>query len=476
MMGVAPEPTSDVPLRSAASAFRASPALQPGVAVPATVRKKGFALEDAMSKSRPQVVIIGGGFGGLAAARALRKAPVDITLIDRANHHLFQPLLYQVASAALAPGDIAEPIRSVLSRQKNAAVRLAEVVGIDVDAKQIRTDDGDDVPYDLLVVAAGARHAYFGHPEWEAFAPGLKTIDDALEMRRRLLGAFEEAEWTTDPERRAQLLTFVVVGGGPTGVELAGAISDIARQTLSGDFRHISPADAKVMLVEGSGKVLGALDDPLPQHAKNHLESLGVEVRLNTFVTGMDADGVDLGDERVQACTIFWAAGNEASPLGKMLNVPLDRQGRVVVTQDLSIPNHRDVTVIGDLAHFAHGVEAPLPSVAPVAIDMGTYVGRNWRDRLEGRDLPLFYHRDKGSMATIGHRLAVAQVGPLRLKGFVAWVIWLFVHLMTLVGHRNRVLVFLKWAWAWITWERSARLVWNNPRGERVKKAREDAA
>ena len=446
------------------------------VAAPPTVYRTGFALEVSVSHARPQVVIIGGGFGGLATARALRRAPVDVTLIDRANHHLFQPLLYQVASAALAPGDIAEPIRSVLSRQKNAAVRLAEVVGIDVEAKQVRTDDGDDVPYDLLVVAAGARHAYFGHPEWERFAPGLKTIDDALEMRRRLLGAFEEAEWTQDPDRRAQLLTFVVVGGGPTGVELAGAISDIARQTLSGDFRYISPEDAKVMLVEGSGKVLGALDDPLPEHARKHLESLGVEVRLNTFVTGMDAEGVDLGDERVLTRTVFWAAGNEASPLGKMLGVPLDRQGRVCVTEDLSIPGHRDVTVIGDLAHFDHGVEAPLPAVAPVAIDMGTYVGRTWQDRLAGKDLPLFSHRDKGSMATIGHRLAVAQVGPLRLKGFVAWVIWLFVHLMTLVGHRNRVVVFTKWAWAWLTWERSARLVWNNPRRARVPDAEEEAA
>ena len=405
------------------------------------------------------VVIVGGGFAGLAAARSFRGTPVQVTLVDRANHHLFQPLLYQVASAALAPGDIAEPIRSVLASQPNVNVRLGEVSQIDAPAKRVCVD-GDWVGFDKLIIAAGARHAYFGHPEWEAHAPGLKTIADALEVRRRMLGAFERAEWTDDEAERERLLTFVVVGGGPTGVELAGAIRDIATDTLARDFKRVDTSRARVLLVEGGDSVLNGFEPQLQGHARAHLESLGVELRLGTFVQGIDAGGVDTNHGRIDAATVLWAAGNRASQLGDGLDVPQDRMNRVMVEADLSVPGHPDVFVVGDQAHFGHDRDSAVPGVAPAAMQMGQHAAANVLADVAGAPRKPFVYIDRGSMATIGRRLAVAQIGRFQFRGFVAWALWVFVHLMTLVGHRNRLVVFGKWAWAWLTYERSARLVW----------------
>jgi NADH dehydrogenase len=411
--------------------------------------------------SLPHLVVIGGGFGGLAVVQALRGAPVRITLIDKRNHHLFQPLLYQVATANLAPSDIAEPLRSVLARQANAEVLLGEVVEVDLQARCVRTHD-QEVPYDHLVVAAGMRSSWFGHDDWEAHAPGLKTLGDALEIRRRVLSAFETAEWTQDPAERTRLLTFVVIGAGPTGVELAGAIKEVACQTLPSDFRHIDPRQTRVVLIEAGPAVLPSFVPELQEAARRSLVALDVEVRTGEPVVNLTAGEVVLKGETIQAATVLWAAGVRGAPLGERLGVAVDRAGRVPVQPDLSLPDHPEVYVIGDLAHFAHGLERPLPGVAPVAQQMGRHVAANLRATLAGRPRTPFVYRDHGSMATIGRSHAVADLGFLRLTGFLAWLVWVFVHLMTLVGHRSRAVVFVKWAWAWWSSDRSSRLLWQD--------------
>jgi len=412
-----------------------------------------------------RVVIIGGGFGGLATARALRKEPVEITLIDRRNHHLFQPLLYQVATAGLAPTDIAEPIRGILAKQRNATVRLAEAEAIDREGKAVVLSDGDRVPYDTLVVAAGAGPSYFGHPEWQRHAPALKTIGDALDIRRRVLEAFEEAEWADDPDVRSALLTFVVVGAGPTGVELAGALAEIAFHTLRRDFRRFDPAQAKVILVEGTDAVLPPYPETLQKSARRQLESLGVEVRLGARVEEVDGEGVTIGGERIPARTVLWAAGVQGAEVGGSLDVPLTRTGQVVVEPDLSIPGHRDVFVIGDLAHVEQPDGSVVPGVAQGALQMGTFVGQCLKDDRAGRPRGSFRYWDKGNMATIGRRRAVMDAMGIRLSGLLAWLAWVVVHLVFLVTYRNRLLVFTKWAWAWVTFERASRLIWQGEPG-----------
>lgn len=414
--------------------------------------------------STSQVLIIGGGFGGMAAARALRNAPVQVTLIDRRNHHLFQPLLYQVASAALSPGDIAEPIRAMLSHQANARVLLSEVVNIDLEDRRVDLADRS-LRYDHLVVAAGATHSYFGHDEWAENAPGLKTLDDALEIRQQILLAFERAEWTSDSSERDMLLTFVVVGGGPTGVELAGALSEIARKTLSQDFRTIDPARARVILVEAGAGVLPGFPPPLAGKALAQLHQVGVETLLGRPVEGVDASGVVLaGGERIAARTVIWCAGVAGSALARTLGVELDRAGRVVVEANLTVPGHPEAAVIGDLASFSHQSGRPLPGVAQVAVQMGRCAAENIVADLAGRPRQPFHYRDYGSMATIGRSKAVAVIGGVKLGGYPAWLLWLSVHLMALVGFRNRMVVLVQWAWSYLTWQRNSRLI----RGERT--------
>lgn len=404
---------------------------------------------------RTHLVILGGGFAGLTLARGLRKSSFRITLVDRRNHHLFQPLLYQVATAGLAPGDIAEPIRRILKGQENIQVRLAEATGIDVQNKVVQLDDGE-LSYDKLVVATGARHHYFGRPEWAEHAPGLKTIGDALTMRKRLLSAFERAEWTDDAELRRQLLTFVVVGAGPTGVELAGAIKEVALRTLRDEFQTINPEkDASVILVEAGPTVLGSFPEPLPDKARAQLDRLGVDVRTGTAVKDIQADSVTIGDEVIQSCTVFWAAGVQASSLGADLGVSVDRAGRVPIEPTLNVAGQPDVYVLGDLATLEQD-GTPLPGVAPVAIQQAEHLAKNLK---RGRH-SAFRYRDYGSMATIGRSKAIVDFGFVRFSGFFAWLLWVFVHLMTLVGFRNRLVVFVKWAWAWFTFDRSSRLVW----------------
>lgn len=409
---------------------------------------------------RPRVVILGGGFAGLATAQALDGADLDVVVVDRRNHHLFQPLLYQVATASLAPSDIAEPIRHILARQANASVRMATAVAIDLPAQEVHLEGGDRVAYDHLVVAAGARHSYFGNDAWADHAPGLKTIGDALEIRRRVLSAFEAAEWCDDPEERRALTTFVVVGAGPTGVELAGALAEIAMRTLRRDFRRVDTTQARVVLVEGSHAVLPPYPEVLQGRARQQLEGLGVEVRLDTKVTGIDAEGVDLGDERLEARTVLWAAGVEGAPVGATLGVPMTRNGQIEVQPDLSVPGHPEVFVIGDLARVPQPDGSVVPGVAPAAQQMGRFVGATLRDDLAGRPRGAFRYVDKGSMATIGRSRAVMDALGMKLGGFPAWLAWVLVHLLFLVTFRNRVLVFTKWAWAWFTWERASRLVW----------------
>lgn len=407
----------------------------------------------------PHLVILGGGFAGLTLAKALRRTPYRITLVDRRNHHLFQPLLYQVATAGLAPGDIAEPIRGILARNANVEVRLGKAESIDVDARVVHLEGGDEIAYDELVVATGASHAYFGNDAWADHAPGLKTIGDALEIRRRILNAFERAEWA-DVEARAALLTFVVVGAGPTGVEMAGAIREIATKAMRGEFRHFDPVrDTRVILVEAGPSVLGVYPDPLPAKARRQLEDLGVEVRTGKPVESLDADGVVVDGEAIAAKTIVWAAGVKASSLGGDLGVALDRAGRVPVQPDLSVEGHPEVFVLGDLARFEQD-GAPLPGIAPVAIQQAKHLAGNLKRALRDKARRPFRYTDLGTMATIGRSRAIADVMGIKASGFIAWLMWVFVHLMTLVGHRNRLVVFLKWAWAWVTWERSSRLVW----------------
>ena len=405
----------------------------------------------------PHVVIIGGGFGGLAAARALDGAPVRVTLLDRQNHHLFQPLLYQVATAGLNPSDISAPIRHLLRRQENVAVLLAEATRIDVAAKTVELAEGS-ITYDHLIVATGATHAYFGHDEWAARAPGLKSLEDAVEIRQRFLLAFEAAERETDPARRKAWLTFVVVGAGPTGVELAGAMAEVARHALREDFRAINPAEARVVLVEGLDRVLPTYPKNLSAEALKALHERGVEVRLNTRVTGIEDDAVRMGDEAVGARTVVWAAGVAASPLAKSLGVPLDRAGRVKVEPTLRIPGHPEVYVLGDLAALEQD-GAPVPGVAQAALQGGEQTAANIMRAIRGQELAPFRYRDLGSMATIGRNAAVVLIGKAEFTGFFAWLMWLFVHVMALVGFRNRVAVIFSWAWSYVTFNRGSRLI-----------------
>ena len=406
----------------------------------------------------PHVVIVGGGFGGLQAARRLKRAAVQVTVVDRRNHHLFQPLLYQVASAVLSPGDIAEPIRGVLRKQKNCSVLLAEVGGVDLKGKRVLCGERW-LEFDYLVLAAGVKTSYFGHEDWAAVAPGLKTLNDALEIRRRILMAFERAEWTANPDERRRLLTFVVVGGGPTGVELVGALSEIARQALLDDFRNIDPSEARVVLVEGKDQILAGFPPALPEKALRALRKVGVEVRLGERVTRLDERGVVVGTEEIEAETVLWAAGVRAEAIGGALEVPLDGAGRVIVEPDLSIPGCPDVFVVGDLAHFAHELERPLPGVAQVALQMGSCAAKNIRRTLSGKARTSFRYKDLGSMATIGRSRAIAVLFGLKLSGLLAWLAWLFVHLLALVGFRNRIIVLTQWAWSYFTFERNSRLI-----------------
>ena len=412
----------------------------------------------------PHLVVIGGGFAGLRTVRALAGAPLRITLVDRHNHHLFQPLLYQVATAGLSAPDIAAPLRHILRRQANASVRLAEVRGIDRQLRQVRLADGSVLDYDLLLVASGATHAYFGNDHWAPHAPGLKTLVDALELRRKVLLAFEQAEAEPDPDKRAAWLGFAVVGAGPTGVELAGTLAEIARHTLKDQFRRIDPADARVHLLEAGPRVLASFPDALSEKARQQLQRLGVDVRTGQAVTSIDADGVELGATRLPARTVIWAAGVAASPLGHCLGVPLDRAGRVLVNPDLSIPGHPDILVAGDLAALHQADGRPVPGVAPAAKQMGQYVAGVIAARLQGRPAPApFAYRDQGNLATIGRMAAIAHIGRWQLSGAPAWWVWLLVHVLFLIGFRNRAVVLLNWAVAYWSHQRSARIILDPP-------------
>jgi NADH:ubiquinone reductase (H+-translocating) len=402
-------------------------------------------------------VVVGGGFAGLQAARGLAHAPVQVVLIDRQNYHLFQPLLYQVATAALSPGDIAEPMRAILRKQANVRVVLAEVTGVDVDRRRVLLGS-EEVTYDYLVLASGARHAYFGHDEWEALAPGLKTLDDALEIRRRILMAFERAEIEPDPAAREALLTFVIVGGGPTGVELAGAIAEIARHTVARDFRSIDPRRARIILVEGAPRLLPPYPPDLSAAAEHDLRRLGVEVRTDALVTRLTPEAAYVGEEAIPTRTVLWAAGVAASAIGRDLGAPLDRSGRVLVNPDLSVPGHPEVYVVGDLAAVQSGGK-PVPGVAPAAMQQGKHAAHNIVRSTNGQPSEPFQYWNRGNLATIGRGAAVADLGRLHLEGLPAWLAWLTVHLFFLIGFENRVLVLLQWAYAYLTYERGARLI-----------------
>lgn len=410
-------------------------------------------------KDKPKVVIVGGGFGGLWAAKALAGKPVDVALIDRKNHHTFQPLLYQVATAVLSPGEIASPIRRILHYARNIEVILGEVAGFDKDARLVKLEDGTTVPFDYLIVAGGARHAYFGHDDWEAAAPGLKTIEDALEMRRRILLSFELAERQAYLAGTDRQLNFVVVGGGPTGVELAGAVADIARQALAKDFKAIDTTKARVMLFEGSDRVLGAFPKDLSESAKTQLEDLGVQVRLNSFVTDIQPGRVRVGDNWIECDVVLWATGVAASPLGSALGVEIDRAGRVFVQPDLTIPGYKNIFVIGDMASLKQENGEPVPGVSPAAMQMGANASKNILRDVKGVPRQNFRYVDKGTMATIGRSKAIADIRGWKFKGFVAWLMWLFLHVFFLIGFRNRLAVMTEWFWAYITRERSARLI-----------------
>ena len=404
-----------------------------------------------------KVVILGGGFGGLAAARTLRKADARLTLVDRRNHHLFQPLLYQVATAALNPSDIAVPIRHILHRQKNTTVLMGDAVAIDAANRKVRLADGE-LDYDYLVVATGATHSYFGHDDWAPYAAGLKTIEDAIEIRRRVLTAFERAERESDPERQREWLTFVIVGGGPTGVELAGALAEISRHALARDFRAIDPTRARILLLEGGPRLLAPFPPELSEKAREQLVGLGVEVRTGAQVTGIDPGGVTIGSDRLAARTALWAAGVAASPLARSLGAPLDRAGRVLVTPELTVPGRNEIFVIGDLASLQQDGK-PLPGVAPVAMQAGRHTAENLKRAIRGEPLLPFRYHDKGSLAVIGRGAGVAAFPKSNWSGAIAWWAWLLVHIFYLIGFRNRVLVLLQWAWAYLTWQRGARLI-----------------
>lgn len=409
--------------------------------------------------TRPHVLILGGGFAGLYAARCLKRVPVRVTLADRRNHHLFQPMLYQVATAALNPSDIAAPIRSVLRYQANAEVVLAEVRSIDTKARRVVFEDGAESTYDYLIVATGARHSYFGHDDWEMLAPGLKSIEDALQIRQRVLLAFERAEREPDPVRRHAYLTFVVVGGGPTGVETAGALAELRRYALRRDFRHIDSREATVLLLEGGLRLLPSYPPSLGDRAKHELRRLGVEVRTETLVTDIRPGSVIAAGWTIPAQTVIWAAGNVASPVLRCLGAPLDHAGRVIVEPDCTIPGHPEVFVLGDAALFNHQDGGPLPGICPVAIQMGEYAGSTIARDLAGRPRRAFHYWDKGQLAVIGRGRAVADIWKLHFGGFIAWLIWTFVHIFFLIGFRNRVLVMIQWAWSYVTFGRGARLI-----------------
>lgn len=429
----------------------------------------------------PQVVIIGGGFAGLAAARGLRKVPCDVTIVDRHNHHVFQPLLYQVATAGLSPGDIASPIRWILRKQERLRVLLANVERIDSKAKRIQLDPstslragspstslrpgGETLPYDFLIVAAGATHSYFGHDEWADAAPGLKTLDDALAIRRRLLLAFEEAEREPNPVYQRRLLTFVLIGGGPTGVELAGALAEIARRALRLEFDAVDPTTARIILLEAGPSILPSFPEDLRESARRALLGLGVDVRVGKAVTKIEEDAVWMGDERIEAHTILWAAGVAAAPLSRDLGPGLDRAGRVIVEPDLSVAGHPGVFVAGDLATFTHQTGKPLPGVAQVAIQQGARAAANVAQVMAGKPTTAFRYRDPGNMATIGRNAAIADFGFMHVSGYLGWLLWLFVHIMFLIGFRNRLSVMLQWAAAYLTYQRSVRLITRNPPG-----------
>jgi len=406
----------------------------------------------------PRVVIVGAGFGGLRAARALHNAPVHVTVIDRQNHHLFQPLLYWVATAGLSPADICSPIRRILRKQKNTEVLMAEVTGVDVQEQRVLMGERS-VPYDYLVLATGAHDNYFGHPEWEKFAPGLKTIEDARALRQKILLAFEAAEIETDPEKVKELLTFVLVGAGPTGVEMAGAIAELAHKALVSDFRHIDTRMTRIILIEAALRILATFPESLARKTQKKLISMGVEVRTGTPVTELDEHGVVVDGERINAATIIWSAGVLASPAGKWLGAEVDRAGRVKVSSDLSIPGHANVFVIGDTASATQN-EKTLPGVAQVAIQGGQYVASVITHRVEGKELDKpFHYQDKGNLATVGRSYAIIDIGNIRLTGFIAWLLWLAVHIYFLVGFRNRLVTIFQWAWTYFTYARGARLI-----------------
>ncbi len=421
---------------------------------------------ETQSPTLPRVVIIGAGFGGLEAAKHLGNKPVCVTVLDRTNYHLFQPLLYQVATAALSPADIAAPVRGILGKYENIEVLLAEAQGVDVGARVVRTADRE-IPYDYLIVATGSRHSYFGHSEWEKLAPGLKSLEDAVEVRRRILMAFEFAEKTQDSAARAAAMNFVIIGGGPTGVEMAGAIAEIARETLAKDFRHIDPSTARVILVEGDKRVLSGFPEDLSASALEQLEELGVEVITGTHAENLTEEGLEVAGKFIPCRVKIWAAGNTASFVGKTLGVPVDKAGRVVVQDDLTIPGHPEVQVIGDLANFTSAKDGkPLPGVSPVAIQQGRHAARNILHMVEGAKPQRFYYWDKGSMATIGRNRAVADLNIVHFSGFPAWLAWLFIHVLYLVGFRNRIAVLLQWAWAYVTFNKGARLITRNFQAE----------
>jgi len=405
-----------------------------------------------------RVVIVGAGFGGLSAAKALAGKPFDVTVIDQHNYHLFQPLLYQVATAGLSPADIASPTRGILARAPNINVILGRVSGIDTERREV-VADGRRVSYDTLILATGAQHAYFGHGDWAAYAPGLKTIDDATYIRRRILLAFEKAETETDAAERARLLNFVIVGGGPTGVEMAGAIAELANRALAEDFRSIDPRAARIILVEAAPRLLTPFDPPLSEAARTSLEQLGVEVRTGSAVTALDDAGVSIGAERIEARTVVWAAGVIASPAGQWLGTETDRAGRVKVTPDLSVPGRPEVFVIGDTAALNDANGNPLPGVAPVAKQQGIYVAKLLAARQKGETIAPFRYRDFGSLATIGRKRAVVQMGRFKLKGFLAWLLWCVAHIYYLIGFRNRFVVAISWLWNYLTFQRATRLI-----------------
>jgi len=407
----------------------------------------------------PRVVIVGGGFAGLEAARALGRAPVEITLIDRQNHHCFQPLLYQVATAALSPADIAWPIRSILNRQPNLRVIMAKVTGIDTQTRIVHTDE-IDVPYDYLVLASGVTHAYFGHDEWADVAPGLKQLEDARHIRARFLLAFERAEVAEDAALRRKLLTFVVVGGGPTGVEMAGAMAEVANETLKLDFREIDPRASRIVLIEAGPRILPALPENLSNYAQRSLESMGVEVLVNTTVTGCDADGVSLGDTRIDASTIVWAAGVVASPAAQWIHAEHDRAGRIIVAPNLSVPGLQNVFAAGDLASVKDKNGKPVPGIAPAAKQMGRYIGRLIAARVAGdKEIKPFVYSHAGDLATVGRKAAVVKIGRFELTGFIGWLFWGIAHIYFLIGLRNRFVVAVTWLWSYLTFRRGARLI-----------------